>query len=285
MPTILIVGCGFLGETAADLFFEHGWQVTGVTAKEESASRLAGKPYPVVVADVADAMGVRALSQGRQIDWVVHCASSSRGDAGVYRRVYVDGMRAIREALPTARVIFTSSTSVYGQTDGSEVAEDSPTEPERETARRLLAAEKVALEERGFVLRLAGLYGPGRSVLMTRFLNGEMVLEGGGGRWINQIHRDDAARAVVHVAMTGPPPGIYNVVDNQPATQREVCEWLGEYFDRPMPPVGPINPLRKRAWTSKRVSNARLRATGWSPGFESFREAIPSIAASLGFTR
>ena len=229
--------------------------------------------------DLGDAADVAGIVPGSgRFDVVVHCASSKGGGADGYRRVYRDGIRNLVAAFPGARVIFTGSTSVYGQADGSAVDEMSETAPDRETGRVLLEAERIVLEAGGLVARLAGIYGPGRSVLMRKFLEGTAVLEDGGGRWINQIHRDDAARALVHLATSPVEAGIYNVADDSPATQREVYGWLAEFFERGLPPGGPSNPNRKRGASDKRVMNAKLRATGWSPDFPSYREGLGQIA-------
>lgn len=273
MPKVIIVGCGFLGEAAADFFCAAGWQVLGLCARAESAARLAGRPYPVGIQDVSRPFSADPVWLGAEA--LVHSVSSGRGGGEeAYRAVYLDGLRNALAAFRPQRCLFTGSTSVFGQTDGSWVDETSPTEPDRATARVLLEAEKVALAAGGFVARLAGLYGPGRSVLLRKFLAGEAVLEGDGGRWINQTHRDDAARAVVHLLSGGGTPGIYNVSDNTPATQREVYSWLAEFSGKPLPPRGEPNLHRKRAWTSKRVDNAKLRATGWQPRYASYREAV-----------
>jgi nucleoside-diphosphate-sugar epimerase len=195
----------------------------------------------------------------------------------MYRLVYVEGLRNVLRGFAPRQFVITASTSVYAQTDGSWVDEMSETKPNRETGRILLEAEAIALSSGGFVARLSGLYGPGRSVLLRKFLSGEAVIEGDGTRWINQIHRDDAAKAVVHLLTRSAPAGIYNVTDNAPATQRQVYGWLADSFHRPLPPAGPPDLDRKRGWTSKRVSNARLRKTGWQPTFPTYRDAIPSL--------
>ena len=116
-----------------------------------------------------------------------------------YRSVYVDGLLNALAGIKPRQMLITGSTSVYAQTDGSWVDETSEARPDRETGRILLEAEAIALRSGGFVARLSGLYGPGRSVLMRKFLSGEAVIEGDGLRWINQVHRDDAAKAVVHL--------------------------------------------------------------------------------------
>ncbi len=276
MPKVIIAGCGFLGEAAADLFSGIGWSVLGLCASAESAARLAGKSYSVRVTDISQPFLVESHWHGADV--LIHCASSGRGGAAAYRAVYLDGLLNAITAIQPRRTLFTGSTSVYAQSDGSIVDETSETSPDRETGQILLDAEGVALASGGYAARLSGLYGPGRSVLMRKFLAGEAVLEGDGARWINQIHRDDAARAIVHLFTQRAGPGIYNVSDNTPAPQRDVYQWLADYFHRPLPPAGPPNPDRKRGLTSKRVSNQKLRRTGWQPAFASFREAIPQLA-------
>ena len=277
MPTVLVVGCGFVGEAAADLFHAAGWQVTGWTHSADSAARLReGKPYPVEAHDITDAGHVRTVADafpgGLALDALVDCVSSGRG-GGVeqYRRVYLDGARHLLDAFHPRRTVYTGSTSVYAQTDGAWVDEASPAEPDRETGRILRETEAVVLAATGgIVARLAGIYGPGRSALLKKFLAGEAVIEGDGLRWLNQIHRDDAAAALFRLAQPDAPPGVYNVADDTPLTQRGLYESLAEQHRLPLPPTGPIELNRKRGWTSKRVNNARLRALGWRPGFPSF---------------
>ncbi len=159
----------------------------------------------------------------------MHCASSERGDAEAYRAIYVEGLLNAIAAAKPRRTLFTSSTSVYAQTDGEVVDETSETKPERATGLHLLDAEGIALACGGYVARLSGLYGPGRSVLTRKFLADEAMLEEAGERWINQIHRDDAARAIVHLFSQRCAPGIYDVSDDTPARQRDIYQWLADY--------------------------------------------------------
>ncbi len=281
MSRVLIVGCGFVGEAAADLFHASGWEVTGWTHSAESAARLAaGKPYPVSAHDITDAAHVldaaRALPDGGALDALVDCVSSGRGGGTeAYRRVYLEGAQNLRAGFRTARFVYTGSTSVYAQTDGSVVDESSPAEPDRETGRILRETEGVVLAAPGGVVaRLAGIYGPGRSNLLRKFLAGEAVVEGEGGRFLNQIHRDDAAAALFRLAQPDAPPGVYNVADDSPLTQLELYRTLAAEFDRPLPPHGPEDRNRKRGWTSKRVDNRRLRTLGWQPRYPSFLDWV-----------
>jgi len=207
------------------------------------------------------------------LDVVIHCASSGRGGADQYRSVYLEGARNLADVLTPRLLIFTSSTSVYAQTDGGWVTEESPADPDRETGRVLRETEDLVCARGGIAARLAGIYGPGRSVLLKKFFSGEAVIEGDGRRWINQIHRDDVAGAL-HTLATKRVPGVFNVADDLPIAQRELYAWLSEWFGHPLPPTGPIDPNRKRGWTHKQVSNARLRELGWIPGYPSFFDAV-----------
>ena len=282
-PSVLIAGCGYVGRVAAELFHRAGWQVAGVTRSEESAKNLAGGPWRVVACDIADRAAVEAnLREFAGIDWMVDCVSAGGGGAEEYRRAYFDGARNLLERLQPKHFVFTGSTSVFAQTDGLVVDEQSAAEPQSETAKILRETEDLVLAHGGIVARLAGIYGPDRWTTLRRFLDGTATLDGDGGRFMNWIHRDDAAGAIVHLATHDATPGIYNVADDSPATQRAFYEWLAAHFQKPLPPSGPVDTSRKRGSTNKRVSNAKLRALGWSPQFPSFREAIRDDAQRAG---
>ena len=270
MKTCFVAGCGFVGLATARLLHERGWSVIGGTYSAESATALAGEAFPVVACDITTRSHLERLPP---LDAVVHCASSGRGGVDQYRAVYLEGSRALIGILAPSTFVFASSTSVYAQADGSVVTEESAAEPDRETGRILRETENFVIARGGCVARLAGIYGPGRSVLLKKFFSGEAAIEGDGGRFINQVHRDDIASAFV-LLIESQSRGIFNVCDNEPMAQRAVYEWLAERFEKPLPPHGPINPNRKRGWTSKRVSNAKLRALGWAPRFPSFRDAV-----------
>lgn len=268
---LLLIGNGYLGQAVSRVFREAGWEVVPVSLSGGDGS---------LPCDVGDWISVKGLKSHVYPDFIVHCAASGRGGAEAYQRVYVDGAANLIEAFPGVPLLFTSSTSVYAQTDGALVTEDSPAIPDRETGRLLLEAENITLAANGIVARLAGIYGPGRSVILKKFLAGEAVIEEDGRRFLNQIHRDDAARAVFHLASMHV-TGVFNVSDSTPLTQLGCYERLSEIFFRPLPPSGPRDLNRKRGWTHKQVSNAKLRATGWQPQFPSFLDAAAIIAATL----
>ncbi|RYE38303.1 MAG: NAD-dependent epimerase/dehydratase family protein, partial [Hyphomicrobiales bacterium] len=260
MPHLLLIGNGYLGQAVTREFRENGWDVTPVSLSGGDDSIAANVALP-------DSLG-ELRAQIPTPDFIVHCAASGRGGPEAYQRVYVDGCRNLVEIFPGVPLLFTSSSSVYAQIDGSEVTEESATEPGRETGKLLLAAERITRESGGIVARLAGIYGPQRSVILRKFLSGDAVIEEDGRRFLNQIHRDDAARAIFHLATIPTAIGqIFNVSDSKPLAQIECYQWLAEYFGRRLPPSGPRDPDRKRGWTHKRVSNQKLRLSGWAPVF------------------
>ena len=282
MPKVLIAGCGFVGLATARLCAQRGWETIGCTHSEESAAKFPGEPFSVFACDISDRAAVEKHASLGPIDAVIHCASSGRGGAEQYRRVYLEGAQNLAAIFQPAALLFTSSTSVYAQMDGRWVTEECPADPDRETGRLLRETEEFVLSKNGIVARLAGIYGPGRSVLLRKFFDGTAIIEGDGAKWINQVHRDDIAAALVHLLGTDA-RGIFNVSDDRPLAQRELYAWLAQRFDRPQPPSGPVDLDRKRGWTNKRVSNAKLRALGWEPRFPSFFDAVeesPSLHES-----
>ena len=281
MSKVVIAGCGFTGLATARLFEGAGWEVVGVTHSAESAALLVGEKFSVLACDITDPAALAARAELRGADAVIHCASSGRGGVEQYRAVYLGGARALGEVLAPGTLVFTSSTSVYAQTDGAWVTEESVAEPDRETGRVLRETEAWVVARNGLVARLAGIYGPGRSVLLRKFFAGEALIEGDGTKWINQVHRDDIAAALVHL-VTAKARGIFNVNDDEPLVQRAVYEWLARRFDKPLPPAGEIDLDRKRGWTNKRVSNAKLRATGWQARYPSFFATLENDAGLLG---
>jgi len=286
---IIIAGCGYVGGRLADCLHEAGHSVLGITHSAESALSLSQtKPWRVMACDIADPAAVRTLAASLPADAVralVHCASSGRGGAEAYQTVYVNGMANLIAAFPGAYPLFTSSTSVYAQTDGSKVTEECAATPPRETGRLLLAAEEIAIAHGGAVARLAGIYGPGRSFVLKNLLLGQAGIEGadGEGRIINQIHRSDAASALAHL-VTHRLADRFNVCDDTPMSQRDCLNELAELFALPPPGPKPPDPNRKRGWTNKAVSNAKLRASGWKPQYPGYFSAIqhdPELVSSI----
>src|SRR6266513_4171511 len=273
MPRILIAGCGYVGEATADLFHSAGWNVEGWVHSQDSAARLSAKPYRVGLVDISQRDEI--AEQTEALDAVIHCASSLGGDAEDYRQIYLNGARRLLENFRMAQILFPSSTSVYAQRDGSWVTEERETKPLRETSRIVLEAEGVVLNAGGIVARLAGIYGPGRSALLSKFLEGTAIIDSKNNRFVNQVHRDDIASALfLLLSREGPPAPVYNVVDDQPILQSECYRWLAQRLNRPLPPIGKSKGPRKRGDSNKRVSNTKLRRLGWTPRSPTVADAM-----------
>jgi len=269
----LIIGCGYIGLPLALYLQSQGHEITGWVHSEVSAESLKAQPFHRLVVGSVASPGVwdQALPA---YDVVIHCASSRRGGVAAYEEVFLRGVAMMNAHQPRARRLFVSSTSVYGQTKGEVVTEESESEPVTDTGRILRVAELAALVEGAMVVRSAGIYGPERGVLWEKFRRGEAVIEGDGLRWINQIHQRDLVGALAHLISHGEPGQIYNACDDMPVTQLDFYTWCAEQLHKPLPPHGAVNPNRKRGLTNKRVSNAKLRGTGWVPGYPSFREGL-----------
>jgi len=291
---ILVAGAGFLGgRLLADLAAD-GVPCIGLTLSADRAAELeASLGIRVLAADLGDAGALRgALDQlEERPDRVFHCASSNRGGAEAYRRVFVEGTRHLIELIQPERFLFSSSTSVYRQTDGSRVDEGSPTEPKAETGRLLLEGEALAAGAKSHgILRLGGLYGPGRAFVLQRLLEGRATIDHPpeGGRWLNQIHVADAASAA-RFLLQHEACGVFNVVDGNAYQQTEVYEKIAPRFGVPLPAQAEPRLDGKRGWTHKEVMADRLRALGWKPKFPDWLSAldadpelVPSILKRVG---
>lgn len=264
---VLIVGCGYVGLPLGAELVRQGHEVFGVRRTTASMAELTAAGIRPLAADVAKPSDLAALPG--PFDWVVNCVASTRGgDAEDYREVYLNGTRNLLEwlsAAPPKKFVYTSSTSVYGQTDGSPVKETSLTEPASETARVLVETEKLLLAAApkfpAVVLRVAGIYGPDRGHLFRQYLQDEATIPGKGERFINMIHRDDLVGIIITTLKNGRPGEIYNAVDDEAVAQIHFFRWLSETLGKWMPPFAtePDDAGRKRGLTNKKVQNRKLK--------------------------
>lgn len=263
---VLIVGCGYVGLPLGAELVRHGHEVSGL--RRSAAEELKASGITPLQADITQAKTLAPLP--RDFDWVVNCAASGGGSADDYRRLYLQGTRNLIEWLasaPPKKFVYTSSTSVYGQNDGSLVKESSPTEPLAGTAKVLVETENELLEAArlknfpAVILRVAGIYGPERGHWFKQYLKDEARMEGKGERFLNMIHRDDLVGVLIAALKNGRPGEIYNAVDDEPVTQLKFFEWLAASLDKPLPPSVPEDAAvnRKRGVTNKKVSNRRLK--------------------------
>jgi nucleoside-diphosphate-sugar epimerase len=278
----LIVGCGYVGTALAALLRGQGHAVSGLRRSAEGAEALKAEGIEPIVADITRPEELSRIPA--VFDWVVNTVSSSKGGAEEYRAVYLEGMRNLVEwlgASPPRKFVYTSSTSVYPQTDGSQVKESSAAEPSSDTGRTLVAAENLLLDAfktKSFpavILRAAGIYGPDRGHLFQQFLRDEAVVNGRGERIINMIHRDDLAGCIMAALKNGRPGEIYNAVDDEPTPQVHFLRWLSETLGKNMPPFVPAEsaPQGKRAATHKRVLNRKIKMElGYQFRYPTFRQ-------------
>lgn len=284
---VLIVGCGYVGMPLGERLVCAGHAVTGMRRSRAGDAEMQARGIAALHADITRPDDLAAIRP--EFDVVINVASSARGGAEEYNAVYLQGTRNLLHWLrlnPPARYIYTSSTSVYGQNDGSVVTEESLAEPDSETSRILRETEKLLAcqsEISAIVLRTSGIYGPGRGHLFKQFLKGEAQLRDDGAAYINMVHVDDVAGAIETCLTAGPERAIYNLTDDEPVTQLEFFQWLAARLNRPMPPSAPADPNRKRGLTNKRLSNARFKAaTSYQFKYPTFREGYAAEMARLG---
>ncbi len=233
----LIIGCGYLGSRVAPRWREAGDDVLVVTRSDQRAAAFQQQGLRPVVADVTSPATLAELPVA---DTVLYAVGFDRGAGLSMREVYVDGLRHVLDALPaaTGRIIYVSSTGVYGQSDGAWLDEDSPTQPERESGQVCLAAEELLeshrLGDRAVVLRLAGIYGPDRVPNSAALLAGEPIDSPEEG-YLNLIHVDDAATVVLAAAAHPQPSPRYVVSDGHPVLRRDYYAEAARLLGAPAP--------------------------------------------------
>jgi nucleoside-diphosphate-sugar epimerase len=284
MARILIAGCGYVGSELAANLASEGHEVWALRRSEA--------PVPAgaraIRADLLDVDSLRDLPS--RIEVVFYTASAGGGDDRAYRSAYVDGLRYLLAALdghPIRRFLYTSSTGVYAQSGGVWVDEDSPAEPEHFSGRRLLEGERLLLRSRfpASVVRLAGIYGPGRSRLVERVRRGEAAIPGGAPVYANRIHRGDCAGALRHLMTLEKPAPLYAAADHEPADLATVLRWIAQRLGVPPPRVDAAETGARYGRTSnKRVRNGRLLASGYRFRYPTFREGYGEMIARDGTT-
>ena len=267
----LIIGCGYLGRRVAALWQAHGKRVRALTRTK--SNELSGLGIEPIVGDVLSPP--HPLPQAAT---VLYAVGLDRSSGRSQREVYVDGLRNVLNALPPPqRFIYVSSTSVYGQTDGSWVDEVSLTEPLEESGRIVLEAEQM-LRSRlpdAIILRFAGIYGPGRMIRRAAIEKGEPLV-GDFDKLINLIHVDDGAQSVLAAEERGKPGETYLIADGCPVTRREFYSFMAQLLKAPPPTFETANdshPKDDRA--NRRISNRKmLQQLGLVLRFADYRSGL-----------
>lgn len=271
----LIIGCGYLGSRVAALWREHGQRVFATTRSR--ADELRGLGLEPVCCDVLDPDSCKALPQ---VDAVLYCVGlDRRGGAGM-REVYVRGLENVLTCLPKPiRFLYVSSTSVYGQWGGELVDENSATEPVEENGRIVLEAERSLRRvcPESVILRFAGIYGPGRCIGIQAVQKG-LPLEGDPERWLNLIHVDDGAAAILAAENRAPAGAIYNVSDGHPLRRREYFETAARLLRLPAPAFAVQGEPSAGASPNRRIAGTKLRAElGFSPRFPTVEDGLAEM--------
>ena len=281
----LVVGCGYLGSRVARRWLAAGETVAAVTRSPQRAELLARDGLRPIVADVTRAETLAALPPATSVLYAV--AYDPAGTAS-REAIYAGGLAAVLDALPaeTGRILLTSSTGVYGPSGGDWVDEDTPCDPPREAGRAMLDAERILqsgrFAGRGIVLRLAGLYGPGRIPRVADVLAGRPLAMTAQG-YLNLIHVDDAAAAILAADARAQPPRTYVVADGQPVRRRDFYRCLAELLGRPEPTFvdpPPGGRSAERGSSDKRVRSFRLSlelGVAWE--YPSYREGLAAIVS------
>ncbi|HTB64304.1 MAG TPA: NAD-dependent epimerase/dehydratase family protein [Opitutales bacterium] len=305
---MLLLGCGYLGTALARTALIGGETVSALTRSEERAAALRALGLPkVVVGDIAsDDWHAQLNPAGESI--VNSVAPATPGAEG-YRHSFVEGAKSITRWLeqsaaagqaPAREFVFTSSTSVYPQTDGGWVDENTPVDPPTlgpagallREAEDLLLALPPRLVRRVWILRLAGLYGPSRHHLLDALRAGESHFPGDGAQWLNLLHRDDAVGAIRAClgAMADIHGGIFNVTDDSPAPKRELVLWLARQLGRNPTQINFDAAVSTRSHHRKnaagkvphrRMANGKIKAAlPWRAQFPSYREGYAGLLSS-----
>lgn len=287
MDTVLIIGCGYLGERVARAEKAGGARVIALVRSAEGVARLAAQGIESLRADLDDPASLPTLPTAQASLYYFAPPPSS----GVTDTRLENFLAAI--AQPPAPVVLISTTGVYGDCRGEWVTEDRPPHPLADRARRRLDAEQ-RLRAWGQVhdvpvaiLRVPGIYGPGR-LPVSRLQAGEPVLREAESPWSNRVHIDDLARACL-AARARRADGVYNISDGHPSTMTDYFNRVADALGLPRPP----QITRAQADTvlsdgmhsylaeSKRLDNRRMREElGVEPLFPDLARGLAACLAA-----
>lgn len=269
----LILGCGYLGQRVAALWQTQGARVVAATRQTATAEAFRLRGWSPLVCDV---LRPETLTQLPRVSTVLYCVGLDRSAGQSMRDVYVTGLAHVLDYLPSPeRFLYISSTSVYGQCDGEWVDETAVTEPTDESGRVVREAEQL-LQQRlpqAVILRFAGIYGPGRLMLRHKLEAGE-PLHGDPDKWLNLIHVEDGAAAVLAAEQFARAGAICNISDDRPIHRGIFYTHMAHVLGLPPPrflaPDAGAAPVRNTG--NRRISNRKmheeLRLTLRYPDYE-----------------
>jgi nucleoside-diphosphate-sugar epimerase len=286
--SLVIFGCGYVGLALAKECVGLGWSVTALTRNPESARKAEVVGANTVLGNLQDDHWWSKIPTG--VDHVVNCVGASSPTVEGYQESYLQGMQSIIQWIkqrgdPVRSLLFTSSSSVYPQTGGSLVDEESDTTGASARGQILLSAERLCLEAtdpvaacKG-VIRFSGLYGPGRHLLVDKIERGE-PMTGSPDRILNLLHRADAVSSILSF-LRGPSGfkgGIFNASDGQHATRGEIARWVAHKLKVPEPVFTGVGDTRGG---HRRVDPSKIsQVLGWEPKFPDFQSGYEDFLAS-----
>lgn len=261
-------------------------KVVALTRNPGTALLLREVGLSTVVADLAGSAWHDEIPGAPE--FAVDCVSSGGGGVEAYRRSYVDGMESIlawaRSKGRIGTLVYTGSTSVYPQGDGGRVDESLPAAARNERAQLLLETETRLAGAgdavgRHFILRLAGIYGPGRHHLLEQVQSG--AVSGRGQHHLNLIHRDDIVTAIA-ACLAAPETvanEIINLADDGAATKAEIVTWLASTLGVAAPTFTGEPAAGRTTGTPDRVIlNSKAKTLlGWNPRYPTFREGYAKL--------
>lgn len=278
----LIIGCGYIGRRVAQAWVQQGAEVWALTRSEEHARALRDLGVRPVTGDVTDPSSLAVLPSAGT---VLYSVGFDRTSGKTFREVYVDGLEHVLQALTgrTGRLLYISSTSVYGQNDGQWVDETSECQPETPNGQACFDAEELVRRfAGGQVLRLAGIYGPGRLMARIEALRAKEPLRGNPAAWLNLIHADDAVAAILACELRGASGDTCLVCDDRPIRRAEYFETLARVLNLSLPRWS-AEPLsdQERSKLNKRCSNRRLREQlGMALRYPDIMQGLPHACQS-----
>jgi len=281
---IAVLGCGYVGAEFARQARAAGHDVLGVVRSIDSRDRLRAEG---LAAEAFDLFAGDWSALPAAFDVVVYAASTGGGGPEAYALAYDVGVKralAWAAAVGAQTFVFTSSTGVYRQDDGRIVDEESVVGG-APTADAILGGERAVLNS-GFakarVLRFGGLYGPGRHHLVDQLRRGEHVIGGRVDHYINYLHRDDAASALLAALVAGPDGArVYNVGDGCPVTKEALARWIAKRLGQPAPVFDPSAPAGPRVAKGGRTQPSRIVATGRIRAELAWKPALADVFAGL----
>ena len=282
---VMIAGCGYVGIRLADSLQAKGHDVVGVRRNWQDHPK---QKFATVDADLSTAGSIPEISG---ISHIVYTASAGNFTDEAYKSAYVDGLKNIldyanRHQSSLRRILFISSTGVYGKSNGEDVNEDTKVKAGQNfSSMRLLEAENLLLNSKipSTILRFSGIYGPGRQMLLDQVIDGSARISPKEIQWTNRIHLEDCTGVLEFMLKHPTPERLYLCTDDLPTPKNEILLWIAKKLNLPAPISDSLEPSLQRVSHrgNRRVSNARLKNAGYNFRFPSYREGFADLISKL----